>query len=142
MSIVLDASSALAWLFGRQHPAEAVLSQQTARSVDSQGAIVAALWFPEVTNGLLVAERNRAVTQSQISGFQADLAALPIEMDSAPPESVQASVLALARQTGLSAYDATHLELAIRSKAQLATFDRKLAEAARFVGVIVFGDPA
>jgi predicted nucleic acid-binding protein len=32
------------------------------------------------------------------------------------------------------------LELAMRNSAELATFDRKLAEAARAAGVRVFGD--
>jgi predicted nucleic acid-binding protein len=40
----------------------------------------------------------------------------------------------------LTPYDATYLELAMRRAATLATFNRKLAEAARAAGVRVFGD--
>jgi predicted nucleic acid-binding protein len=46
----------------------------------------------------------------------------------------------LARTYALTAYDATYLELALRRSAVLATFDRKLAAAARSAGVRVFGD--
>jgi predicted nucleic acid-binding protein len=48
----------------------------------------------------------------------------------------------LSRVFKLTAYDATYLELALRRSAPLATFDRKLAEAARQAGVRVFGDAA
>ena len=41
----------------------------------------------------------------------------------------------------LTAYDATYLELAIRRAATLATFDRKLAAAARNAGVRVLAMP-
>jgi predicted nucleic acid-binding protein len=46
--------------------------------------------------------------------------------------------MALARQHGLSAYDATYLELALRKGAVLATFDRKLADAMQNAGGRVF----
>lgn len=101
-----------------------------------------ALWFTEVTNGVIVAERQGAITSRQLSTFRADLAALPIDMDLASPESVQAGILAIAQRSGLTAYDATYLELAIRRNAPLATFDRQLAEAARAAGVAIFGDKA
>jgi predicted nucleic acid-binding protein len=48
----------------------------------------------------------------------------------------------MARTYGLTVYDATYLELAMRRAATLATFDGKLAAAARAAGVRVFGDPA
>jgi predicted nucleic acid-binding protein len=131
---------ALAWLMERDDPQEAQLAQRAVASVVSQGALVPALFFPEVTNGLLTAERRKVATRLQASRLQADLEALPIESDALAPESTQTAVFALAMQTGLTAYDATYLELALRSHAQLATFDRDLAQAARTAGVKVFGD--
>jgi predicted nucleic acid-binding protein len=133
---------ALAWLIERSRPEEISLCQRTARIINEQGAIVPALWFTEVTNGVIVAERQGAITSRQLSTFRADLAALPIDMDLASPESVQAGILAIAQRSGLTAYDATYLELAIRRNAPLATFDRQLAEAARAAGVAIFGDKA
>jgi predicted nucleic acid-binding protein len=44
-------------------------------------------------------------------------------------------VVALARSHGLSSYDATYLELAQRLEARLASFDRRLNQAATAVGV-------
>jgi len=142
VTLVLDASMALAWLIERSRPEEISLCQRTARIINEQGAIVPALWFTEVTNGVIVAERQGAITSRQLSTFRADLAALPIDMDLASPESVQAGILAIAQRSGLTAYDATYLELAIRRNAPLATFDRQLAEAARAAGVAIFGDKA
>jgi predicted nucleic acid-binding protein len=40
----------------------------------------------------------------------------------------------------LTAYDATYLELVLRTGGTLATFDRQLATAVRKAGVRVFGD--
>jgi len=48
----------------------------------------------------------------------------------------------LARAYQLTGYDATYLELVLRSGGVLATFDRQLAEAARKAGGRVFGDGA
>jgi predicted nucleic acid-binding protein len=41
----------------------------------------------------------------------------------------------------LTAFDASYLELVQQTGAELATFDRQLAEAARAAGARVFGDP-
>jgi predicted nucleic acid-binding protein len=68
--------------------------------------------------------------------------ALPVVEDETPPFAVQSTVLILARTYKLTAYDATYLELVLRTGGELATFDGKLAEAARAAGVRVFGDPA
>ena len=48
------------------------------------------------------------------------------------------AALALAREHGLSAYDAVYLELAIRAGAPLATLDNILRAAARKAGVEVY----
>lgn len=47
-------------------------------------------------------------------------------------------VLPLARDYGLSAYDAAYLELAIRHNSPLATIDRGLRKAARRGGIEIF----
>lgn len=48
------------------------------------------------------------------------------------------NVLPLAREYGLSAYDAAYLELSIRQGAPLATLDDRLGKAARRAGVTIF----
>ena len=50
----------------------------------------------------------------------------------------QPRLIALARAHGLSSYDATYLDLAQRLGATLASFDRKLNQAAADLGVPLF----
>jgi predicted nucleic acid-binding protein len=142
MRIVLDASMALAWHLEREDKGEAALAQQALKVVRVHGALIPALWYLEVANTLLVAERRRVATERDTAAFLADVAQLELVTDSVSPRATQSSVLALGRLLQLSGYDATYLELAKRSAAQLATFDRKLAAAARAAGVQVFGDAA
>jgi predicted nucleic acid-binding protein len=100
------------------------------------------LWHAEVANTLLVFERAKRLSVQDSVSYLSDIALLAIEQDDLPPAAGQARVLDLGRIHDLSAYDATYLELAMRRAAALATFDRKLAAAARNAGVRVFGDPA
>jgi predicted nucleic acid-binding protein len=50
-------------------------------------------------------------------------------------QSPDADVLDLARSEGLSSYDASYLDLAIREHAALATLDERLRQAANLRGV-------
>jgi predicted nucleic acid-binding protein len=140
--MVLDASMALAWHLERQNPDEAALARLALQEAAICGADVPALWYPEVANGLLVAERRRVTDAHEIAVFRNDLAHLIITLDSALLEVTLTKVLSLARLWGLTAYDATYLELVLRTGGMLATFDQKLADAARRAGVRVFGDAA
>jgi predicted nucleic acid-binding protein len=142
VNIVLDASMALAWLLVRADRIEAALAQRAFHEVSATGAQVPALWFAEVANTLLVFERAKRLTEQDSANYLADLAQLAITQDDLSPALRQTRVLDLGRLHKLSAYDATYLELAMRRAATLATFDRKLAAAARNSGVRVFGDPA
>ena len=53
------------------------------------------------------------------------------------PARAWREILSLARAEGLTAYDASYLELAIRLGLSLATKDRALARAAKRAGVVV-----
>jgi predicted nucleic acid-binding protein len=142
MGLVLDASAVLAWFVRRADRREAALADQILTNVEREEALVPALWFTEVTNSLLVAERRKLADSRTTAFFLNELVAMPIAEDSARPRSVQEDVFELGRKYGLSAYDATYLELALRSRRALATFDRHLAEAVRKAGGRVFGDRA
>ena len=142
MSIVLDASMALAWLIERADRTEAALAQQAFGEVSASGARVPALWYSEVANTLLVFERAKRLTEQASASYLSDLALMAITLDDLSPALQQSRVLDLGRMHKLTAYDATYLELAMRRVATLATFDRKLAHAARAAGVRVFGDVA
>jgi hypothetical protein len=60
--LILDASMALAWLLDRKDPGEAALAGEALDVVRAAGAMVPALWFSEVSNALLLAERQRVIT--------------------------------------------------------------------------------
>jgi predicted nucleic acid-binding protein len=141
MELVLDASATLAWLVSRVDKAEAQLADEVLRHLQNQAAIVPALWFPEVANGVLMAERRGGIGNATSAAFMNLVNVLPILEDATRPSAVQATVLMLARAYKLTSYDATYLELVQRTGRVLATFDRQLAEAVRKAGGQVFGDP-
>lgn len=140
MSQVLDASMTLAWLFRRADQVEAELAETSLKELISTPTLVPALWYSEIVNGVLRAERGGFVQPTQATFFIEKLFESNIEMDAESPRARQASVLALARSFGLTAYDATYLELVLRTGSMLATFDRQLADAVRKAGGHVFGD--
>ena len=140
MKLVLDASMTMAWHIPRCDSEEVRIADKVLQSILRFRALVPPLWYPEVANGVLVAERRGVRTVSESSYFLYDLGTFPIDTDSMPLDQLQPPLLSLARSTLLTTYDATYLELALRTRSTLATFDRKLAEAARAAGVPVFGD--
>lgn len=142
MGLVLDASAVLAWFVQRSDRRESTIADDILSNVERDEAIVPALWFIEVVNGLLVAERLRRAGPSKTAHFLAELAALPIAEDRVRPSAMQGEVLALSRKHGLSAYDAVYVELALRTGRALATFDKQLAKVVRKAGGRVFGDAA
>jgi len=139
--LVLDASAALAWILDRTESAEIAIADLALQHVEMNSAEVPALWLSEVANGLLVAERRHLLTPQETASYLADLAQMPIAFDPVSGSADPKDLVVTGRRWNLSAYDATYLDLAIRRSATLATFDRKLAEAARAAGVRVFGDP-
>jgi len=92
------------------------------------------LWHLELANALAIGERNKRFMPARSSEF-ALIGGLPIVVDEQTPSFALGTVLDLARKEGLSAYDASYLELAMRRGVPLATKDNGLARAARRVGV-------
>jgi predicted nucleic acid-binding protein len=80
---------------------------------------------------VLVAERRGVLASSASDLFRSRLQALPIETDATPLQETEPRILAIARAQGLSSYDASYLELAQRLGGSLASFDRRLNEAAQ-----------
>lgn len=129
MKLIIDASVALAWLFQRNNPQEVKCADRVLSTIGEHDAIVPPLWHIEIANALLVAERRQVATEAQVIDYLNRLSQLPLVTDDATPASRRESVMALAREHKLTAYDATYLELALRTNATLATFDNKLIEA-------------
>ena len=92
------------------------------------------MWHLELANALAIGERNKRFMPARSSEF-ALIGGLPIVVDEQTPSFALGTVLDLARKEGLSAYDASYRELAMRRGVPLATKDNGLARAARRVGV-------
>lgn len=136
--IVLDASMALAWFFERKNKKEIESADRALLAMKDADALVPALWHTEIMNALLVGERREMITEAQIIDYLNRLSLLPITTDSTTIVSRRDSIMALAREHELTAYDATYLDLALRNNAALATFDNKLADAMRRAGGTLF----
>ena len=134
-SIVLDASVTVAWAFHDQVDRYCNLVRE---SLVANEALVPAIWPLEVVNALLIAERRKAITRSSTDHFLQFLAELPIIVEAQPLDATWNGALAVARNTGLSAYDASYLHLASRTSSPIATLDKAMRNAAKRVGVEVF----
>lgn len=135
MTVVLDASAALAWVFERVDPAEAAAARDLLGLLASEEALVPELWHLEVLNALIVGQRRGVISTAKASDFIARLDALPIRTEDASLGDRKEQIFSLAREHELSAYDAAYLDLAVRRQARLATFDRRLAGARDKAGV-------
>jgi len=129
---VVDASMTLSWVF----PAEATpFTNAVLKRLRNTHALAPALWPFEVMNALTAAERRGRISLGQQAEFLEQAHSLPVEIEQQPLLWLCQKILPLARRYGLTAYDATYLELAIREGLPLATLDDKLRQAAQAVGV-------
>ncbi len=130
MAVVIDASTAAAWCFrdeegtGEADAAIARLSVET--------GIVPGLFWHEMRNVLVVAERSGRITSTDVERNLYHLRTLPLLTDD---DQSDIDTVVLARRHGLSGYDAAYLETAKRHGADLATLDRKLATASAREGL-------
>jgi predicted nucleic acid-binding protein len=138
LSLVVDASLTLAWVFERQSLHERQLADRLLDGLLIEEAFVPWIWHLEVANALLVAERRGVLTQARSTDFLARLGALPIRTDPASPLETTERITSLGRSFQLSSYDASYLELALRLGLGLASFDRALLVAASAAGVAVY----
>lgn len=134
MSLVLDASMAIAWLF---HSERTPAVQLVLRQVVTEGAAVPSLWRLEVANVLRNAVRHGRCDDAYVDRSLRRLARLPIAIDTETDAHAWGETRTLARQYGLTLYDAAYLELAIRLKRSLASCDAALLAAATASNVAV-----
>lgn len=139
MSFVLDASVALGWAFEDE---ASDMSRAALRALRTRNAAVPGIWPYEVANVLVMAGRRGRLSPAAAAEFTHLLAELPIEIEAVNSAAIWDAVPALAREYGLTAYDAAYLELAMRHGAELATADRALSAAAASAGVRLFGAAA
>ena len=126
---VLDCSAACAWLLEDESVPGV---DRTLELATAHGAAAPGLFWAELRNALVMAERRGRLTPVQTEAALAEVEALDIELDHTPES---ATTLRLAREHRLSVYDALYLELAIRQRRELATLDTALQRAAESEGV-------
>jgi predicted nucleic acid-binding protein len=132
-SFIVDASVGFAWVYEAQATPETdeLLNQVAAGAT----VVVPALWFLEMANVLLAAQRRHRLTAIQRKAAMEKLTAMQFTIDEEGTRHAFGITSALAEKHGLTIYDATYLELASRRSLPLASRDEALKTAARRCGV-------
>jgi predicted nucleic acid-binding protein len=136
MSLVLDSSATLAWIYAEEVTASI---RQVFATLQSSGAWVPSHWALEVANVLEMGVRRKRHDSIFRDATLADLALLPLNLDPETPRQAWSVTLQLAERHRLTLYDAAYLELALRIRLPLATLDRELTLAAHAEGIAVLG---
>ena len=132
MAAVVDASITLAWFLESERTRfSEALFDQVAR-LELWAPVI---WRLEVPNALLVAERRKRIQGNARLEALERIAGLGIRMDTHLVDLK--AISELAERRGLSTYDASYLECALRQGFDLITLDRNLAQAAVAEGVAV-----
>jgi predicted nucleic acid-binding protein len=135
--VVVDASFVLRFVLHtkapRPHPQGLTMLGHTE-------LIVPALWNSEVANALVQAERRGTATAGRIGEAMALINGLEPIVDNHVVDVTRNTEVA--RAYGVSAYDALYIELALRRKAALATYDAGMIAAAKSAGIRLFPAPA
>ena len=130
---VLDASVAAAWCLADEQSPETDALLNALRS--GRRALTPGLWRWEIANVLITCVRRKRLHYTDIATRFALLESLPIESDPRSATHAWGAATSLAASHALSVYDASYLDLAIRTGLPLATRDSALARVAPIVGV-------
>ncbi len=99
---------------------------------------VPGLWWYEITNVLVVSTRRNRLTHMDTERILSLLNQIDFKTDNLAGTTYSQEIYEIAQLYALSAYDAAYLELATRKNCNLASFDKKLVEAAQKAGVKTF----
>lgn len=136
MSLVLDSSVTLAWLYSDEvTPA----IEQVFDTILADRAWVPSLWRLEVANALQMSVRCGRISAEFREASLSDLALLAIEIDLETDTFAWSATLRLAERYQLTLYDAAYLELAQRLALLLATLDQELRTAGNALGLTLLG---
>jgi predicted nucleic acid-binding protein len=134
-AFVVDASVGLAWVYPSQASAE---TDALLEDVEAGATIVApVLWFLEIANGLLAAQRRKLLTGSERKSALEMLSGLRVTVDEDSVHAAFHKTSTLAEKYGLSVYDAAYLEVALRRRLALGSRDVALRSAAKRSGIKV-----
>lgn len=136
MSLVLDSSVALAWIYGNEttDPVRSVFQQ-----IIAGGAWVPGFWRLEVANVLEMGIRRGWHDAVFRDRTLEDLGLLPIQTDPETDRHAWGLTKEIAASHRLTLYNAAYLELALRRELPLATLDIDLRNAAAAEKVNLLG---
>jgi predicted nucleic acid-binding protein len=138
MTITIDASAVAAWLLPDE--ASAAADALYARALHGDEPFQAPALFAWETGNLLnMARRRGRITPAQAQTALTLLGRAKVRLETGPATERMLATLELARRTELSVYDASYLEQALRTGAQLATKDAQLRRCAAKAGVDCIG---
>ncbi len=134
MRFIIDSSVALSWCFLD----EATPETESLYSLALRSEIVVPpLWHIEVANILGIAVRRKRISADALMTAMQTLQLLYVHTIEQPrAQDIQGQLFAI-MSSGLTAYDAVYLQLAIQERLPLASFDQKLVQAARLAGVTI-----
>jgi len=136
MSLVLDASVAIAWAYSTEITQSV---RDVFERVKARGAWVPAIWRLEVANVLeLNVRRGRSTEEFRDSTLNA-FASFPIQTDPETSRQAWGATVRLMTKYQLTSYDAAYLELALRRSLPLATLDEDLQAACAEEKVVLLG---
>lgn len=130
---VLDASVTMMWCFPNEATA---LSEALLDRLRAERARVPSVWPLEVVNTLLLGERQHRLSPADVATFVRLVQALPIDVDAPSGLGLAlGAIRAIGKEQGLTSYDASYVELALREGLPLATADGRMRAAAVRLGV-------
>jgi predicted nucleic acid-binding protein len=132
-ALVIDGSTILGVVLKDEHSLYTAKAMEAIKKRPSM--YVPSHWLLETTNGLLMAERRKRLSQVEVLEALEFIQALPMITDEQTASRCAGDILSIARHYALTIYDAAYLELAIRRRTTLATIDKALARAATAAGV-------
>ena len=132
-TLILDASAALNLCFEESEE----ISEFLFDFLIEGEALVPMLWKLEISNALISGERRGRLSRAESTHYWNLLTTLPITQLNDSSMSDMVGLQALARDNGLTAYDAEYLKLALQEGLPLATADKQLRRACLDCGVEV-----
>ena len=130
---VIDSSVGFAWVHPNQATPE---TDKLLQEIEAGAAVVVpALWFIEMANSLLVLQRRKKLTGAERKAALEILSSMNFTVDDEAARMALNKTSELAEKYGLTVYDATYLEVALRRNLPLASRDSALMGAAKRCGV-------
>ena len=135
MKLVVDASVALSWVLPDEN---AKYTNASLAHVLEEGAVVPTIWSAEIANGLLTSVRRKRLEIDGVPRALLLFESLRIELDVHGGRDSVRRMFDAGSASGLTAYEASYLDLCVRAGLPIATQDAELERAARKAGVPIF----